>query len=59
MNKTMLLALCSGLPLNPLPENNKRNSTIAHAAKRNVILNSTEKQVLLTYSFRNLILLLA
>ena len=45
MHKTMLLSLCAGLPLDPLPENNKRNTDIAHAAKRVVNLTKAERQV--------------
>jgi len=45
MHKTMLLGLCAGLPLDPLPENNKRNKDIAHAAKRVVNLTKAERQV--------------
>ena len=41
----MLLSLCAGLPLDPLPENNKRNKEIAHAAKRVVNLTKAERQV--------------
>ena len=41
----MLLSLCAGLPLDPLPENNKRNTDIAHAAKRVVNLTKAERQV--------------
>jgi len=40
-----LKKLCAGLPLNPLPENNRRNERIAHAAKRTHNLDSSEKQV--------------
>ena len=43
--KALLAELCSGLPLNPLPENNKRNPSIAHAAKRSILLNKAERQV--------------
>ncbi len=45
MNKEILLKLCSGLPLDPLPPNNKRNPAIAHAAKRVINLNSIERKV--------------
>ena len=41
----MLLSLCAGLPLDPLPENKKRNKDIAHAAKRVVNLTKAERQV--------------
>ena len=41
----MLLTLCSGLPLDPLPSNNKRNPSIAHAAKRVIKLNQVERRV--------------
>ena len=46
MNKEILLKLCSGLPLDPLPPNNKRNTAIAHAAKRVINLNSIERKVI-------------
>lgn len=45
MNKSILKDLCSGLPLNPLPENLGPTSTIAHASKRAVKLTVSEKKV--------------
>ncbi len=65
MHKTMLLGLCAGLPLDPLPENNKRNKDIAHAAKRVVNLTKAERQVkecfysfILNENFKSFFLLL-
>ena len=40
-----LKKLCAGLPLHPLPDNNRRIDNIAHAAKRTHNLNDSEKQV--------------
>ena len=40
-----LKILCSGLQLSPLPENNKRSSNIAHAARRNIDLDQSEREV--------------
>ena len=37
--------ICSGLPVNPLPKNNGRNESIAHAPHRNHGLNLDEKRV--------------
>ena len=43
----MLEKLCSGLPLDPLPENVGRDSNVAHASKRVPNLNSSERKVFL------------
>jgi hypothetical protein len=40
-----LKALCTGLPLYPLPENKGRTKSIAHAAKRIINLTIDEKKV--------------
>lgn len=45
MVNDILKKICSGLPLNPLPENLGRNPKIAHAAKRVSNLSKLEKQV--------------
>lgn len=45
MVNEILKKICSGLPLDPLPENLGRNPDIAHAAKRVNNLSKSEKQV--------------
>jgi hypothetical protein len=43
--KESLKNLCSGLPLNPLPENRGPTLNIAHAAKRPIKLGNSDKKV--------------
>jgi hypothetical protein len=45
MVNEILAKLCSGLPLNPLPDNLGRTLNIAHAAKRKIILSPDEQKV--------------
>ncbi len=44
--------LCSGLPISPLAENNKRSPNIAHASKRNINLNETERELAIRNALR-------
>ena len=39
-----LKALCAGLPLSPLPDNSP-SPNIAHAAKKNINLTQSEREV--------------
>ncbi len=48
----MLKELCSGLPLDPLPENLGPTKNIAHAARRPINLNSSERKLALQNSLR-------
>ncbi len=45
-----LKILCSGLPLTPLPENFGPTPNIAHAAKKNIVLNPEEKKVIYLFN---------
>ena len=45
MASPVLVKLCSGLPLSPLPENLDRTPSIAHAAKRKISLTPDERKV--------------
>lgn len=45
MNKEFLKSLCSGLPLDPLPENRGPTPNIAHNSKRPVKLTESETKV--------------
>jgi urocanate hydratase len=50
--EAQLKHVCSGLPLDPLPDNRGPTSGIAHAAKRPVSLNSSEKKLAIQNSLR-------
>lgn len=52
MVNEILKNLCSGLPLDPLPENRGPTPNIAHAAKRAINLNKSEKQLAITNALR-------
>lgn len=52
MSKEILKTLCSGLPLDPLPENLGRSPNKAHAATRPINLNKSEKQLALKNALR-------
>ena len=43
--KEMLIYLCSGLPLNPMPVNTGRSPNIAHAPTRKISLTQNETKV--------------
>ena len=45
MNRDILKQLCSGLAVNPLPENRGRTVGIPHAANKKLNLNSAERKV--------------
>lgn len=45
MDKEFLKSLCSGLPLDPLPENRGPTPNIAHNSKRPVKLTESETKV--------------
>ena len=51
MANNILTYLCSGLPLNPLPENKGRNPNIAHASIRVPNLNESERKVSRIHKF--------
>lgn len=46
MNVSVLRSLCSGLPIDPLPENKGPSPNIAHASKRPIKLSESEKRVI-------------
>jgi urocanate hydratase len=50
--RVSLKNLCSGLPLDPLPENSGPTNGIAHAARRPIKLNSAEKKLAIQNSLR-------
>ncbi|RNA11490.1 urocanate hydratase [Brachionus plicatilis] len=52
MVNEILKKICSGLPLDPLPENLGRNPNIAHAAKRVANLSKSEKQQAISNALR-------
>ena len=48
----MLKELCGGLQLDPMPDNNGPTPNIAHAAKRPIKLNTSEKKLAIKNALR-------